>query len=112
MARLYQFILSKEGFKSTFDDFLIQSQNGLSASIHKGWLSVKKSNGSLYEMNFTTTHPLKLRNGLSVLAYVQYPNNTLDKILYALNRNGADSLPMVEYMTRAQILELKAKAGL
>lgn len=112
MARLYQFILSKEGFKSSFDDFLIESPNGLSRNIHKGWLSVKKSKGDFYEMNFTTTHPLKLRNGLSVLAYVQFPNNTADKILYALNRNGAGSLPMVEYMTKAQILELKTKAGL
>ena len=94
MARLHIFILRNEGFKSTLDDFLVQHPNGLSPTLHKGWLSVKKK-GGYYEMHFTTTHPLKLKNGLSVLAYVQYPNNKADEIFYQIVEKTPSGLPFV-----------------
>ena len=100
MARLFKFVLSKSGFKSSFDDFMTGNINGLSPSIHKGWLWVKqkKYEGS-YEMHFTSTHPLKLSTGNATLAYVHYPDNKAENIFYQLinKKEGEHSLPLVEY---------------
>lgn len=79
MARLYTFIITDS--RKTLEDFLTQSQNGLSQSVHKGYLAVTRK-GSFYFMNFFTTHPMKLKIASKVIAYCEYPDNKLDKIFY------------------------------
>ena len=78
MARLYQFIITKK----SFEDFLSQSPDGLSPTIHKGFLSVTRGKSYLYNMNFTVTHPLKLKSHKNVIAYCKYPNNTKESVIF------------------------------
>ena len=100
MSRLYRFIIKDEKIKS-LEDFMTQSQDGLSPSVSKGYLSVKRK-GDLYEMHFTAGHPLKLRHSNEIVCYSKYPNVAWDTIFYYIAEPEpyVNSLPFVSKWQR------------
>lgn len=82
MARLYRFIIKDEKIKS-LEDFMTQSQDGLSPTVHKGYIFVRRKN-NFYEMHFTISHPLELKDTRSIVCYSKYPIVTLDTIFYPI----------------------------
>lgn len=107
MARLYKFVIKDEKIKS-LEDFMTQSQNGLSSTIHKGYLSVKRK-GEFYEMHFTAGHPLKLRHSNEIICYSKYPNVKWDTIFYyiAEPKPYVNSLPLVSHKNKNGKEEVK-----
>ena len=79
-ARLYRFVTSEQkGLKQ----FLLQSQDGLSHSIHKGYIvAVRKPNDQYNTMFFRKTLPVNMS---TVLGYAPYPNNTSENVVVINN---------------------------
>lgn len=107
MSRLYKFVIKDERIKS-LEDFMTQSQDGLSPTLSKGYLSVKRR-GDLYEMYFTAGHPLKLRQSNEIVCYSKYPNVAWDTIFYyiAEPKPYEGSLPLITHKNKNGKKEVK-----
>ncbi len=83
MARLYRFQI-KHKLKSLEEILTQESQDGLSKTIHKGFLAVTLDDHDIFQMHFFATHPLKIKIAEQILAYSYYPDN---KVVFYPIRN-------------------------
>lgn len=78
-STLYKFVTSKE---KSLTDFLTQSQDGLSHSVHKGYIVAVKGKPSDYlQMRFVTSNPNIWKNKEGVIGYAPYPDNTIENVV-------------------------------